>query len=487
MQNRGILIALRAAAIIVIVTGVNDVVASAVPRYEPLYFYLAAVGAIGLLDGVIVAVAAAILSVAFHALLFMPRADALSSRVLIPAAAAFVVAIVASLLRGLLRARRRHRPEPRFTATATAIPLLETTPANDEVLAAIDGLRDELRTAVASLGTHRSREASLDDELRSARRRIIDAERALAASREEAAAMSGRIDELERFRAEAAIERAARERAERDAASERLRGDEMQRALHDARADGDARVEARQRELATVHAETDLQVARVAQLERDLAAEREARAADLADFDARLQTIVTHLASDHEADLGQALSEKEEARAEARGLGVKLAALQRKFDEQREAGEALLNETRAAAQAEIDRLRKEIAPPPARPRILVVHPDADLRSAASATLERAGYEVVGAADGLEALRVAIARQPEIVIAESSMPKMDGRELCQLLKSQEKTAHIRFVLLMRGSDKAPQGELVPDEVLRKPVPVETLKSTLASLLAPANTR
>lgn len=36
MQNRGILIALRAAAIVVIVTGVNDVVASAVPRYEPL-------------------------------------------------------------------------------------------------------------------------------------------------------------------------------------------------------------------------------------------------------------------------------------------------------------------------------------------------------------------------------------------------------------------------------------------------------------------
>lgn len=357
----------------------------------------------------IVAAAAAILAVAFHGLLFMPRADALSPRIVIPAAAAFAVAIAASLLRGLLRARRRRRPEPLFSATATAIPLLETTPANEEVLAAIDGLRDELRTAVAALGTARTREAALDGELRS----------------------------------ELAIERAARERAERGAASERLRGDEMQRALHDART------------------ETEAQAARVAELESALAAERAARADDLADFDARLQTIVTHLASDHEADLGQALSEKEEARAETRALGLELAALQRKYDEELAA--------------------------PRRPRILVVHPDAELRSAASATLERAGYEVVGAADGLEALRVAIARQPEVVVAESSMPKMDGRELCQLLKSQEKTAHIRFVLLMRGSDKAPQGELVPDEVLRKPVPVETLKSTLASLLAPANTR
>ena len=87
-----------------------------------------------------------------------------------------------------------------------------------------------------------------------------------------------------------------------------------------------------------------------------------------------------------------------------------------------------------------------------------------------------------AADGLEALRVAIARQPEIVIAETSMPKMDGRELCQLLKSQEKTAHIRVVLLMRASDEEPRGELPPDEILRKPVPVATLKATLANLLS-----
>jgi CheY-like chemotaxis protein len=168
---------------------------------------------------------------------------------------------------------------------------------------------------------------------------------------------------------------------------------------------------------------------------------------------------------------------------------MKLATVQRKLDD----AEALLSETRAAAQAEIDRLRTELSTTPAtttpaaRPRVLVVHPDADVRGAAGARQARAGYDVVGAADGLEALRVAIAAQPEVVIAESSMPKMDGRELCQLLKSQEKTAHIRFILLMRATDEVPRGELPPDEVLRKPVPVETLKATLASLLAAPNTR
>jgi CheY-like chemotaxis protein len=62
--------------------------------------------------------------------------------------------------------------------------------------------------------------------------------------------------------------------------------------------------------------------------------------------------------------------------------------------------------------------------------------------------------------------------------------MDGRELCQLLKSQEKTAKIRFVLLMRAGDDPPRGEFTPDEVLRKPVPVETLRATLAGLLSGA---
>jgi CheY-like chemotaxis protein len=117
-----------------------------------------------------------------------------------------------------------------------------------------------------------------------------------------------------------------------------------------------------------------------------------------------------------------------------------------------------------------------------RPRILIAHPDADLRMSARASLERAGYEIVSAADGLEALRTAIAQRPAVVIADAIMPKMDGRELCQLLKSQEKTANIRVILLTRATDAPPKGDLLPDEVLRKPVPLETLKSTLAALLA-----
>jgi CheY-like chemotaxis protein len=277
-------------------------------------------------------------------------------------------------------------------------------------------------------------------------------------------------------------------------------------------------------------------------------AERELRNAEQAQHDARLQEIVTHLATDHEADLGQALEEKSAAKAEVRSLTMRLASLQKTADEERVAfaaeqdkwiaarqslvaalqeadaraqqvaddGAALLAKVRAAAQGEIDALTTRVTelqrevlrrtplsedtrpgvtvPPeptgfaivqpalvPVRPRVLVAHPDAALRAAARDTLQRIGYEVETAADGLECLRIAIAVQPNVVIADATMPKMDGRELCQLLKSQPRTAGIKIILLTR-SDEAPRPsrELQPDELLRKPVKFETLRSTLAQL-------
>src|SRR5688572_25780956 len=123
MQNRGILITLRAAAIVIIVTGLNDVIASAVPRYEPLYLYLAAVALVALTDGILLGIATAILSTAFYALLFMPRPQALSAAIVTPAAAAVGVAIAGSVIRGLVRVRRKKR-EPVYPVTP---PLLETS------------------------------------------------------------------------------------------------------------------------------------------------------------------------------------------------------------------------------------------------------------------------------------------------------------------------------------------------------------------------
>jgi len=99
-----------------------------------------------------------------------------------------------------------------------------------------------------------------------------------------------------------------------------------------------------------------------------------------------------------------------------------------------------------------------------------------------------GFDVQTAADGLEGLRVTMASRPDIVIADTSMPKMGGRELCQLIKSNQETAGVK-VILMTGvytnemPIEAAAGEFEADELLRKPVKPEVLEAALTNLLAP----
>ena len=102
-------------------------------------------------------------------------------------------------------------------------------------------------------------------------------------------------------------------------------------------------------------------------------------------------------------------------------------------------------------------------------------------------LGKSGFEVQTAADGLEGLRLAIAEKPDVVIADASMPKMDGHELCQLIKSNQETAGVK-VILMTGiyTTEAPidaaSRAFEADEMLRKPVKFEAMKTALTNLLA-----
>ena len=122
-----------------------------------------------------------------------------------------------------------------------------------------------------------------------------------------------------------------------------------------------------------------------------------------------------------------------------------------------------------------------------KPRILFVHHDPALRSMWRENLGKSGFEVQMAVDGLEGLRVAMAEKPDVVIADASMPKMDGRELCQLIKSNPETASVK-VILMTGiyTTEAPKEtsarEFEADEMLRKPVKLDAMKSALSTLLA-----
>lgn len=58
-------------------------------------------------------------------------------------------------------------------------------------------------------------------------------------------------------------------------------------------------------------------------------------------------------------------------------------------------------------------------------RVLIVDDDSLVRASLAAVLDVEGYEVYGAADGVEAIKIAIAYQPDLVLLDLNMPNMDG--------------------------------------------------------------
>ncbi|MGH8187743.1 MAG: response regulator, partial [Steroidobacteraceae bacterium] len=68
-------------------------------------------------------------------------------------------------------------------------------------------------------------------------------------------------------------------------------------------------------------------------------------------------------------------------------------------------------------------------------RILLVEDDRFLRKAAEVRLKRAGYTVITAADGEEALATAQTMRPDLVLLDLIMPRMQGFEVLRVMRTQ----------------------------------------------------
>ena len=79
-------------------------------------------------------------------------------------------------------------------------------------------------------------------------------------------------------------------------------------------------------------------------------------------------------------------------------------------------------------------------------RILVVDDEPRVREMIEFRLRLFGYEVLQAADGREALEVAIREQPDLVLLDVMMPELDGFQVCSRLKQEESTKDIPVVML-----------------------------------------
>ncbi len=121
-----------------------------------------------------------------------------------------------------------------------------------------------------------------------------------------------------------------------------------------------------------------------------------------------------------------------------------------------------------------------------RGTILLVEDDRAVRRYLEVILQRAGYSVVCAADGLEAMKAALTSQIDAVITDAMMPHLSGYELCRFLRHHQKLARLPVVLLS-GFERADASQETgdrPDVYLAKPVRPEELTGCLARLLLKA---
>jgi len=79
-------------------------------------------------------------------------------------------------------------------------------------------------------------------------------------------------------------------------------------------------------------------------------------------------------------------------------------------------------------------------------RILVVDDEPDFAEIVQGNLEREGYEVEVAYNGLEGWQKVVANPPDAVVLDVMMPEKDGYQLCSELKHDEKYCNIPIVLL-----------------------------------------
>lgn len=115
--------------------------------------------------------------------------------------------------------------------------------------------------------------------------------------------------------------------------------------------------------------------------------------------------------------------------------------------------------------------------------VLLVEDDRSARRYLEVTLQRAGYKVLTAADGLEAMKLALTSPIDVVITDAIMPHLSGHELARFLRENPKLSNIPIVLLTGQQNRlaAMATNESIDAFLIKPVKADELANCLTRLL------
>ena len=119
-----------------------------------------------------------------------------------------------------------------------------------------------------------------------------------------------------------------------------------------------------------------------------------------------------------------------------------------------------------------------------RPVVLVADDDDDIRDLVAFRLDRAGYEVLRAGDGEQALQLAIEHKPDLAVLDVMMPKLTGYDVTRELRANAETSRIPVILLtarVQEADVARGFEAGADDYVKKPFSPQELKARVQAVL------
>ena len=119
-----------------------------------------------------------------------------------------------------------------------------------------------------------------------------------------------------------------------------------------------------------------------------------------------------------------------------------------------------------------------------RPVVLIADDDDDILQLLAFRLERAGYEIVQARNGKQALSLALELLPALAVLDVTMPELDGYEVTRELRANEATSSMPIILLTaraQTQDAARGLAVGADDYVKKPFDARDLRERIERLL------
>jgi len=114
-------------------------------------------------------------------------------------------------------------------------------------------------------------------------------------------------------------------------------------------------------------------------------------------------------------------------------------------------------------------------------KILFVDDEEDVRASLSFRLRAMGYDVIGARDGREAIQMAVAHRPDIILMDLKLPDIDGRLVSRRIRTKPGLEQVPVIFVTADATVRPSDNSPLEAYLVKPFPAEELLVRIERLM------